>query len=97
MLRKNTKEKRDIPLHVNIPFYYYYFMFIYRNFGSQVYEEREVNESRLSLHRPLHTISNGYDIHPAVHLQLSQPQSQSNETQAKAPELGYLCQTVDIL
>ncbi|XP_059446393.1 MADS-box transcription factor 23-like [Corylus avellana] len=63
----------------------------------KVYEEREVNESRLSLHQPLHTISNGYDIHPAVHLQLSQPQSQSNETQAKAPELGYLCQTVDML
>ncbi|XP_062178107.1 MADS-box transcription factor 23-like [Alnus glutinosa] len=38
----------------------------------KVYEEREVNERRSSSH-PLRTISNGYDIHPAIHLQLGQP------------------------
>jgi len=66
------------------------------SFGSQVYEEREVNEARLSSH-PLHTISNGYDIHAAIHLQLGQPHPQNNEAQVKAQKVGYLCQTIDIL
>ncbi|XP_059446394.1 MADS-box transcription factor 23-like [Corylus avellana] len=57
----------------------------------KAYEEREENEARISSH-PLHTISNGYDIHAAIQLQLSQPQPQNNEAQAKAPKLGLQLQ-----
>jgi hypothetical protein len=66
------------------------------SFGSQVYKEREVNEARRSSH-PLQIINNGYDIHAAIHLQLSQPQSQHNEAQEKRPKSGYLFQITDIL
>ncbi|XP_062177505.1 MADS-box transcription factor 23-like [Alnus glutinosa] len=57
----------------------------------KVYKEREVNEARRSSHS-LQTINNGYDIHAAIHLQLSQPQSQHNEAQAKGPKLGLQLQ-----
>ncbi|XP_062177474.1 MADS-box transcription factor 23-like isoform X1 [Alnus glutinosa] len=44
----------------------------------KVCEERELNEANKSSHS-LHTISNGYDIHRAIHLQISLHQPQNNE------------------
>ncbi|KAB1206716.1 MADS-box transcription factor 27 [Morella rubra] len=53
----------------------------------KVYGAKEVNETNKSSH-PSHNMGNGYDIHAAIHLQLSQPQPQSNDAQAKAMKLG---------
>ncbi|XP_062178110.1 agamous-like MADS-box protein AGL21 isoform X2 [Alnus glutinosa] len=44
----------------------------------KVCEEREVNEAN-KRSNSLHTISNGYDIHRAIHLQISLHQPQNNE------------------
>ncbi|KAE8008287.1 hypothetical protein FH972_004809 [Carpinus fangiana] len=40
--------------------------------------EREVNEANKSSH-PKHTLSNAYDIHGAIHLEISLPRPQNNE------------------
>ncbi|KAH9694789.1 MADS-box transcription factor ANR1 [Citrus sinensis] len=53
----------------------------------KVYEGRNVNAAN-SISQPTYTISNGYDMHPPLHLQLSQPQPQKNETPAKPMQLG---------
>jgi MADS-box transcription factor len=60
-----------------------------RSFASQVYGVRNVNEASRSLTVP-YTISNGFDLHTPIHLQLSQPQPQNNEAPQKAIELGYI-------
>ncbi|KAG7976513.1 hypothetical protein I3843_06G152900, partial [Carya illinoinensis] len=52
---------------------------------------REVNEatSRNCINAP-YTISKGFDLHaPRLHLQLSQPQPQSNEVPERSMKLGY--------
>lgn len=48
---------------------------------------RNVNAAN-SISQPTYTISNGHDTHPPLHLQLSQPQPQKNETPAKSMQLG---------
>jgi len=48
----------------------------------KVYGASDGNEGNRSLHSP-YTISNGYDVIPPIHLQLSRPQPQQNETPAK--------------
>ncbi|KAH9655272.1 MADS-box transcription factor ANR1 [Citrus sinensis] len=53
----------------------------------KVYEGRNVNAAN-SISQPTYTISNGYDMHPPLHLQLSQPQPQKNDTPAKPMQLG---------
>ncbi|KAJ4716018.1 MADS-box transcription factor [Melia azedarach] len=52
----------------------------------KVYGGRNVNADN-STSQPPYTISNGYDLHPPLHLQLSQPQPQKNETPAKSMQL----------
>ncbi|XP_024933410.3 MADS-box transcription factor 23 [Ziziphus jujuba] len=54
----------------------------------KVYGTSDGNEGNRSLHSP-YTITNGYEVHPPIHLQLSQPQPQQNETPHKAMKLGY--------
>ncbi|KDO67991.1 hypothetical protein CISIN_1g047620mg [Citrus sinensis] len=58
-----------------------------RELKKKVYEGRNVNAAN-SISQPTYTISNGYDMHPPLHLQLSQPQPQKNETPAKPMQLG---------
>ncbi|KAF3435872.1 hypothetical protein FNV43_RR22964 [Rhamnella rubrinervis] len=55
----------------------------------KVYGASDGNEGNRSLHPP-YTITNGYDVNPPIHLQLSQPQPQpqQNETPAKEMKLG---------
>jgi hypothetical protein len=48
-----------------------------------------MNEANGSLTAP-YTISNGYDLHTPIHLQLSQPQPQNNAAPQKAIELRYI-------
>jgi len=50
------------------------------------YGVRDMNEANGSLTAP-YTISNGYDLHTPIHLQLSQPQPQNNAAPQKAIEL----------
>ncbi|KAH9655270.1 MADS-box transcription factor ANR1 [Citrus sinensis] len=58
-----------------------------RELKKKVYEGRNVNAAN-SISQPTYTISNGYDMHPPLHLQLSQPQPQKNDTPAKPMQLG---------
>ncbi|XP_059448739.1 MADS-box transcription factor 23-like [Corylus avellana] len=55
----------------------------------KVYGVRDMNEANGSLTAP-YTISNGYDLHTPIHLQLSQPQTQNNAAPQKAIELRYI-------
>ncbi|GMY38932.1 MADS-box transcription factor 23-like isoform X3 [Fagus crenata] len=52
----------------------------------KVYRARNENEASCSI--APYTISNEYDLHAPIHLQLSQPQPQNNEAPAKAMKLG---------
>ncbi|KAM4088503.1 hypothetical protein ACB094_07G076200 [Castanea mollissima] len=54
----------------------------------KVYRARNVNEASCS--SAPYTISNEYDLHANIRLQLSQPQPQNDEAPEKAMELGYL-------
>ncbi|XP_044489618.1 MADS-box transcription factor 23-like isoform X1 [Mangifera indica] len=53
----------------------------------KVYGSRNVNTTN-RISQPPYTISNGYDSHPPLHLQLSQPQPQKYETPPKSMPLG---------
>eukprot|EP00257_Ricinus_communis_P004758 XP_002518331.2 MADS-box transcription factor 23 isoform X2 [Ricinus communis] len=57
----------------------------------KVNEERDVREANKSSHPP-YTLSNGYDIHAPIHLQLSQPQPHSNQAPPKPMKLGLQLQ-----
>ncbi|KAK7840666.1 mads-box transcription factor anr1 [Quercus suber] len=52
----------------------------------KVYRARNVNEASCS--SAPYTISNEYDLHANIRLQLSQPQPQNDEEPEKAMELG---------
>ncbi|KAI5313813.1 hypothetical protein L3X38_042989 [Prunus dulcis] len=62
----------------------------------KVYGARGVNKENKSS-QPPYTITNGYDLQTPIHLQLSQPQNQTqprpqnNEIPAKGIKLGALC------
>ncbi|KAG8650480.1 hypothetical protein MANES_07G046300v8 [Manihot esculenta] len=49
--------------------------------------ERDASEANKSSHPP-YTLSNGYDLHAPIHLQLSQPQPHTNEPPPKSMKLG---------
>ncbi|XP_031260913.1 MADS-box transcription factor 23-like isoform X2 [Pistacia vera] len=53
----------------------------------KVYGSRNVNAAN-RISQPPYTISNGYESHPPLRLQLSQPQPQKNETPPKSMQLG---------
>ncbi|KAK9287465.1 hypothetical protein L1049_015886 [Liquidambar formosana] len=53
----------------------------------KAYVPRSVNEVSRNSNIPYGT-SNGFDLHAPIHLQLSQPEPQNNETPAKAMKLG---------
>ncbi|XP_068319720.1 MADS-box transcription factor 27-like [Pyrus communis] len=67
----------------------------------KVYEARDMNGGSKTS-QPPYSISNAYDLHAPIHLQLSQPQiqtqpgppPQNNEIPAKAIKLGYLLKTI---
>ncbi|XP_028803806.1 MADS-box transcription factor 23 isoform X1 [Neltuma alba] len=54
----------------------------------KVYEAQSMNEEN-GTSNPSYPISNGYDLHAPISLQLSQPQSQHNEPPTKTMKLGY--------
>ncbi|KAH7575519.1 hypothetical protein JRO89_XS02G0130800 [Xanthoceras sorbifolium] len=53
----------------------------------KVYGARNVRAEN-SVSQPPYSFTNGYDSHPPLHLQLSQPQPQRNETPGKSMQLG---------
>ncbi|XP_037497193.1 MADS-box transcription factor ANR1 [Jatropha curcas] len=53
--------------------------------------ERDAREANKSSHPP-YTISNGYDLHAPIHLQLSQPQPQTNKASPKQMKFGLQLQ-----
>ncbi|KAI9176521.1 hypothetical protein LWI28_003826 [Acer negundo] len=53
----------------------------------EVYGARNVCEAN-SVSQPPYSFTNGYDSHPPLHLQLSQPQPQNNATPEKSMQLG---------
>ncbi|XP_054778302.1 MADS-box transcription factor 23-like [Prosopis cineraria] len=55
---------------------------------TKICEERVMNEENGNSN-PTNTISNKYGLHSPIHLELSQPQSQSTESPAKASKLEY--------
>ncbi|XP_058007279.1 MADS-box transcription factor ANR1 isoform X2 [Hevea brasiliensis] len=57
----------------------------------KAWEERDASEANKSSHPP-YTLSNGYDLHGPIHLQLSQPQPHSNEPPPKSMKLGLQLQ-----
>ncbi|XP_020425574.1 MADS-box transcription factor 23 isoform X1 [Prunus persica] len=67
----------------------------------KVYGARGVNKENKSS-QPAYTITNGYDLQTPIHLQLSQPQNQTqprpqnNEIPAKGIKLGYVLKLLTI-
>ncbi|XP_050211825.1 MADS-box transcription factor 23-like isoform X2 [Mercurialis annua] len=57
----------------------------------KVNEDRDIGKANKSSYLP-YTLSNGYDLHAPIHLQLSQPQPNSNEALGKTMQLGLQLQ-----
>lgn len=91
------RAKRKTIINVAIDIWKWRFLLwqrLNRSFHSQAYGARDVNEKNESSQPPF-TISNGYNLHAPIHLQLSQPENQTephpqNDVPAKAIKLGYV-------